>query len=174
MWTVTQEEKDMGRSVMTHPEAVDTAYRTLEPMHICPECENETTDFECCGIELDPYGEDARFEFEDLVYCVRDEFKRRFPSMRDEDRWAHGCGAMGELHCIVANDLCDVYISEYCGLVAISVVPTGESYYTEDTTGLARSWTENHAIKALDIFSDLRKMGTFSNGESVFQRRAAA
>lgn len=171
----------MGRSVMTHPDAIAVAYRTLDHGGYCPACEfltcaDEGTD--CCpecGGELEPdySGDFATSEFEYLVDWIRDTFTERFPSMDKCDRWAHGYGAMNELHCIVANNLCDVYIAEYCGMVSISLVPTGEASYSEDTTGLARGWTERYATPALNEFGEYAPVATASNGETFYRRVAA-
>ena len=167
----------MGRSVMTHPSAECTVYRTLSNLHTyCFECDIEVDADECpeCGAEMyDAYGEVAREEFEYLVDWIRETFTAAFPSMVECDRWAHGAGAMSELRCVVANDLCDVYVSEYCGLVAISVVPTGCADYDCDTTGLATHWCATHASDVLDQFNEYRRIGTFSNGESVYERVAS-
>lgn len=170
----------MGRSVMTHPHALATVYRTLDYGGYCDECEmvtfaGDSGGCEECGGELRPdeYGDFARHEFEYLVDWVREEFTDKFPSMGKCDRWAHGGGAMDELHCIAANYLCDVCISEYCGMVSISVVPTGEESYCEDTSGLARYWTEAHAVPVLEKFRECAPIGTASNGETFYRRVAA-
>lgn len=158
----------MGRSVWTHSSAAATVFTCLEPMHICPECENETTEPECCGVFLDPDGEDARFEFECLVDNIREAFTSRFPSMAECDHWPER-----ESHAIVENGQCMIVISEYCGLVSIGAVPLGEASYDCDTTGLARQWTEKNAVPVLQQFETLRNVGYFGNGEGVFRRVAA-
>lgn len=165
----------MGRSVMVHPGAECTAYRTLQNYHsFCADCEADNTEYlaECaeCGADLfDFTGEVARDEFDYLVDWIREEFTTAFPSMAECDRWARGCGAMDELRCIVANELCDVYVSEYCGMVAISVVPTGCDDCWDNTTGIARHWCATYAADVLDRFNEYRRIGTFSNGESVYE-----
>lgn len=170
----------MGRSVMTHPDALDTVYRTLDYGGFCDECgmltfAGDSGECEECGGELEPdhSGEFASHEFEYLVDWVREEFTGKFPSMDTCDRRADGYGAMDELRCIVANELCDVYISEFCGMVSISVVPTGEESYDEDTTGLARYWTAANAVPVLEKFREFARLGTMSNGESVYKKVAA-
>lgn len=168
----------MGRGVMTHPDAEATVYRHLENYHsYCMECDTDNCEYEAecpeCGADMFDYdGDVARDEFQYLVDDVRREFRNRLPSMMSCDRWATGCGAMNELHCIVANELCDVYISEYCGMVAISVVPTGYDDCDGNTHGLAVHWCATHASDVLDQFSEYSRLGTMSNGEQVFQRRA--
>lgn len=164
----------MGRGVMTHPAAVATVYRTLSNLHTyCMDCDIEVDADECpeCGAEMyDHDGEVARDEFEYLVEWIREAFGERFPSMYECDRWAHGCGAMDELHCIMANELCDVYISEYCSMVAISVVPTGCDEYDVNTTGLATRWAELNASVVLERFNEYSRIATMSNGEQVYRR----
>lgn len=166
----------MGRSVMVHPRAECTAYRTISNLHTyCMECDIEFDADECpeCGAEMyDHSGEAARDEFEWLVDWVREAFSEKLPSMVKCDRWVNGRGAMDELRCIMANELCDVFISEYCGMVAISVVPTGVDDYGDNTTGIAQHWTATHASDVLDQFNEYNLVAVMSNGEQVYERRA--
>lgn len=141
----------MGRSVMTHPNAIEIIFRTID------------------SDEFDEYGYLVEYDY--LVDWVRESFIERFPSMGACERWARGSGAMGELRCVVANDLCDVYISDYCGMAAISIVPTGLTLYNEDTSGLAYSWCEAHAAPfARRVFAEYDPVATASNGETFYRR----
>lgn len=166
----------MGRSVMVHPGAEATVYRTISNYHtFCNDCETEVDEYECptCGADMyDHDGEVARDEYDMLVDWIREAFIDAFPSMCRVDYWAEGCGAMNELKCVVANELCEVYVSEYCGLASISVVPTGCAEYSRDTTGLARHWCAVNGSRVLDQFNEYKRIGTFSNGESVYQKVA--
>jgi hypothetical protein len=161
----------MGRSVWTHSNAVETVFREINNCHdYCAECDVGVDGYECpkCGTSMyDESGDTARYEFNDLVGDIRDLFKQQFPSMHDCDHWPER-----ESHAIVENDHCMVVISEYCGLVSIGVVPTGyEGYYSPITTGIAANWAERFAAPYLrKQFGKLEKVGTMSNGESVYER----
>jgi len=167
----------MGRGVMTHPRAEATGYRTISNMHTyCDHCDIEVDADECpeCGAGMyDQYGDVARDEYEYLIDWIREEFMTAFPSMDKCDYWAHGCGAMNELRCVVENKLCAIYVADYCNMVSISVVPTGESDYDNDTTGLATAWCNKNAQRVLDKLDEYTRVSTMSNGESVYERRVS-
>lgn len=163
----------MGRSVWTHSRATRTVFTTLYGlMGYCSECDIDTDDAsECpeCGQDMYDYsGDTQRHEFEFIVDDVRERFKDEFPSMYDCDHWPED-----ESHAIVENSHCMVVISEYCGMVSIGVVPKGDPDYYNDASGLAYHWTENYAIQVLDSWDQYGKIGVFSNGEAVFERRAS-
>ena len=75
-----------------------------------------------------------------------------------------------ESHAIVENELCMVVISEYCGLISLGVVALDASLY-DDLNALATHWTETNAAPFLrERYSELRKIGTASNGESFYEK----
>lgn len=160
----------MGRSVWTHSDAVETVFFEWNCGY-CPKCECLTTTdgWECpeCGGELEP-DVDGAMMFDEEIDYIRDHIKERFPSFEKCDHWPER-----ESHAIAENKLGMLVISEYCGLVSLGIVPTGECYYDEDTTGLARAWCEKYVAPWLrETYGSLRKVGTFSNGEAVYERRA--
>ena len=77
-----------------------------------------------------------------------------------------------ETQIILENDHAEVGLSDYCGLVSVSI-RVHEGYYTKEN--LARHWINQvwpKIITALDKrYTTLRKLGTFSNGEGVYERR---
>lgn len=166
----------MGRGVMVHPQAEATVYRHLNNYHsTCAECgaDNCECEADCpeCGADMyDMTGEVARDEIEYLIDSVQRAFCERFPSMSTCDRWASGGGAMDELHCIAENGLCEVYISEYCGVCAISVVPLDTEWHSVDVFGLAVHWCATYASDELITFGQYDRIGSMSNGESVYGR----
>ena len=133
----------MGRSVWTHSDAIETVFYPL--------------DFDEDDLSWGAWG--------DHVTDIRETFKHKFPSMVDCDYWPEN-----ESHAIVENEHCMVVISEYCGLISLGVVPLNESYCC-GCNGLARYWTVKHAAPFLcKQYGTLRKVTTFSNGESFFER----
>lgn len=123
------------------------------------------------------YDEDlARIFFSDMIDNLICEIKSKLPSYQDvsKDRLWDG----RESHIILQNNLCNIGISEYCGLVSLSVAPRSElNYY-----GSEGQYKENFAVphanairktleKCLDNIgmNRLYKQGTFSNGESFYQ-----
>lgn len=133
----------MGRSVSTHRNAVATVY-------------------------LHPEIEDDSFGWDDFIEDLQQNVLfPKYPSMYAADRWMDR-----EDHIIAENRYCEVSVSEYCGLVAICLAPHSGAY--EDPK--AQAWTERisnsfHAhITKMFKSSALSKVGTFSNGESVFEK----
>lgn len=156
----------MGRSVMVHCRSIDTVYVTLEDGAYCEHCRmltyyNDGTCNECDqSIDFDTSGDWERGHFDDIVETLRAELSAKYPSMRNCDYWEYR-----ECRAIVENDLCAVFISEYCNLVAIDVVPN-------DKNPFGGHWAASNAVPAIrELFPDrLERIGTFSNGESVYQR----
>lgn len=103
---------------------------------------------------------DESWEFDEAISNIRWSATRRYPSLRRCNDWL-GC----EDRAILCNDLCFITVSEYCGLVAISAVPRGDSKK-------AVAWCEKADLADLaDYFGPvLISKGRFSNGEQVFIR----
>lgn len=113
--------------------------------------------------EVDPHW-DYQGEWEDLVDGFRDQVAELFPSMERADKWLGR-----EDHAVMANRHAWAGVSEYCGLVAFWIV-------AKDDTGheaLSERWVAQVAERFTSTFSTLNRLGTFSNGEGVFERIAA-
>lgn len=159
----------MGRSVLTHSDSVENIYFSFMPGY-CPACECGTFDDAgdgCpdCGAELEQDCDPSMFD--SLIDDVRTGLSERFPSFQKADSWIDR-----EIHCIAENDHCQVCISEYCGLVALGIVPTGlwQSCYAPPSE-LSRAWAAKHVAPFLQTrFGELKKLGTASNGESFYYR----
>ena len=122
----------------------------------------ETDDVDQCS------DDENIFMWEDLIENLREGLSSAFPSLYEY----HG-GAeypYREQAGILENYHVKIYISEYCGCGAISVT-TRDSEYTE----LAEAWLNQvwgKMIKIISGYVDLfTKIGTFSNGASVFEKR---
>lgn len=116
----------------------------------------------------------ADLEWDDMLHNLICEIKKKLPSYSIvNDKWGNR-----ETRIILENNLCSIGISEYCGLVSLSVAPRSETNYY----GSEGQYKENFAIhhanqiertleKVLhDLgLKNLRKVGTFSNGEAVFE-----
>ena len=77
-----------------------------------------------------------------------------------------------EVKKIAENNLTTVWISSYCGLVSISFVPVDEGYWSgKNVRGLSEHWIDQIVSKFKEVLPNtLNKVGTFSNGESVFEQ----
>ena len=170
----------MGRTVETMSGAAVVAYRELGHGAYCEPCgfgaivtEYDAKCDECGGeMTLDYSGDLERDEYAGIVDWVRDELARRFPSVTACDDWA--AWPYRETRIIAANEFAQFTIAEYCGLIAISVIPTGSDYWADNTEGLARHWVESYAGPFVsETFCTLYHVSTFSNGEAIYTRRAA-
>jgi hypothetical protein len=108
------------------------------------------------------------FWFDDLFGNVKYGLKAIFPSLTECERWDNR-----ETKIFLENNLVEIGISEYCGLVSISVRPNERIDANEN---LANNWIENVWDKAENKMAEfstlLNRVGTFSNGEGVFEKKS--
>jgi hypothetical protein len=109
-------------------------------------------------------------EWDDMVGNLKCEIIKRLPSYYEvKDKWGNR-----ETRIILENSFCSIGISEYCGLVSLSVAPR-ENDYENYSEGLAIHHakqiekTLQEVLNYLGLTS-LRKIGSFSNGEGVFEK----
>lgn len=95
---------------------------------------------------------------------IEDTAQDQWPSLDYCDKWLGR-----EDHVLLENNHCYIGVSEYCGLAAIWLVYKDDGDYPQ----LAESWAFRIMPKFEEMYSDLRKVGTFSNGESVYEKIAA-
>ena len=109
------------------------------------------------------------WEWEDFQSDIVSTIKEKYKSFSECDEWEGN-----ETKIILENNLAIVGISEYCGLTSISIAPKEFRYYEKDNTALAIKWINSisdNLEKLLDKnFDCYRKVGTFSNGESVYTK----
>lgn len=94
-----------------------------------------------------------------------------FPSLSECDEWLDR-----EDHAIMENRHAYVTVSEYCGLVAVCLVPKEESAFGYDSSrlALAEAWTRNNSDRFEKLLhgafpdSALISQGRASNGEQFF------
>lgn len=105
--------------------------------------------------ELDEY------LFDDAVSDLRWSLSKRYPSLRRCNEWVGR-----EDRAVLANDNAFITVSEYCGLVAVCVVPKTDSK-------AALAWCDKVKLDtAVSYFGPLLlSKGRFSNGEQVFIRK---
>ena len=113
------------------------------------------------------------FTWDDTVANLKACIQKKLPSYDEADGWDGR-----ETNIILQNRLCNIGISEYCGLVSLSVAPRNS-----DNLDTWATFRENFAIShAKSIEKTLQKIvdyctgsrlirtGTFSTGTGVFER----
>lgn len=176
----------MGRSVDYLNHAIHIAYVNLDLFSIsCQYCgstdvsELETdydgNNHQCnnCNKLFEGYESDPEIEWDFLMDAIEEILRERVPSItifnRKQSKWEGN-----EVRIFAENNLAEFGISEYCGLVSISVRVI-EDDYSYKYESLARNWINKTwpGIQSLITkrFPDstLRRIGGFSNGESVYE-----
>lgn len=110
-----------------------------------------------CGENEDDYGDDDQ-----VVEDFRQSVLLCYKSTWQVDKWLGR-----EDLAIAANDYAYFGISEYCGLIAYWVVLRDEC----EAIGRATAWVNRIAPKFKERFATLQRVGVFSNGEAVYERR---
>ena len=103
-------------------------------------------------------------EFEDLIDNIRYEISARYKNMKRT--FEHE----GENLIICENGLLEIAISEYCGLLSLSIrAKEGKTKHLGVSTALKM---EAYLQKLLKDYTEgvYTKAGTFSNGESVYTK----
>ena len=101
--------------------------------------------------------------WEDFIYDLKSTLQAKYPSLEEDDNWEGN-----EVHIILSNQQTNIAVSEYMGLVSISVAPK-EDWYGNAPSGLALRNTKFIAKFVEETFSDLKKVGCFSNGECIYE-----
>jgi len=103
---------------------------------------------------------DDREWADDVVSRLRE----RWPSFESSNSWDNR-----ETRVVAENGHAVVGVSEYCGLTSVSIAVNGSSEYPE----LAEYWISGMSDEFQKMFGTLYRVGTFSNGESVYERKAS-
>ena len=135
-----------------------------EALYYCEGCDmsllqTESDTLECCGA---PAGE-PEIDYDNLAfYDHLEDFvaqcQDRWPSLQPCDKWLGS-----EDHAVLENGHAYFGISEYCNMLAYWVVPK------DDEDNLAAHWCASIERGFINTFGRLTKIGTFSNGESVYR-----
>jgi hypothetical protein len=106
------------------------------------------------------------YEFDDAVEDAYYALRAKYPSLKKP---AGQLWLGREARVILENKLVGIAVSEYCGLVAISVVPKAGAPFAD---GFADK--VDPSIAAVCFGSELVYRGSFSNGEAIFDSKAGA
>lgn len=96
-----------------------------------------------------------------------EKMQKLFPSMRACDKWLGR-----EDHAVLENAFCYFGISEYSGCVSLWLADKDRDFGA--SPAIVEHWKEQVKPKFQKNFGTMVKLGTFSNGESVFQRKEKA
>lgn len=114
-----------------------------------------------------PFESQYSFEWDDLLESLRYSIQKKYSSYFPVTKWED------ETQIILQNRLCNIGISEYCGLVSLSIAPNTNDYddYIEVFAIKHAQQIEKGLAKILDNLrlNRYNKIGTFSNGEAVFE-----
>lgn len=108
-------------------------------------------------------------EFQWWLEDISEYAKTLWPSFADADKWLSR-----EDHAILENGLCYLGVSEYCGLASIWLVAKeysndGYSSFDVNIQPLAENFIRRIAPRFHVAFGQFRKIGTFSNGEAIYE-----
>ena len=111
----------------------------------------------------------GQMDWEDWVECQKEKVKAIFPSMEDCNEWIDR-----EDHAVLQNRFAYFGISEYLGCASLWLVLKDnlDSYYShENLVGLAEQWSKKAEVKFEKEMGTMVRVGGFSNGESVYERK---
>lgn len=121
-------------------------------------------DVSCFGsgyTEDDSFDElSAELEWKSLIEDIVETCKSHWPSLRECEYWLDN-----ENRVLLENQHAIVGISEYGGLACVWLRSNGIF-----NDALANHWSLQIAPKFNKFFGQLRKVGTFSNGEAVYEK----
>lgn len=111
------------------------------------------------------FGEDGEYvdahDWDDMVVGFQESIAERWPSFEPADEWHDREGRV-----IAGNTFAQVVVYEYCGLVALCLIP----HPKHDNEEYAAAWCERIKHRFVQRLGTLRKIGTASNGESFFEQ----
>lgn len=115
---------------------------------------------------------DPDFEWDDLILNLQSGLSAKYKSLvKCRDKWAEY--PYRENRIILENNHVCISISEYCGCGAVSVF-VNEHYENDKAGTVAKSWLDKNFAGIYKIVSQyctaMNKIGTFSNGEAVFEK----
>lgn len=160
----------MGRSVSVLSNADEVTYFDVSGFGYTAPYNEEIGDYDENAEKVydDWQGIEDWNDFKENLFAA---IEKRCQSVHSADRWEHR-----EDHIFAENGLVEFGISEYCGLASVSVrVHRDLDNWGENKAGLAENWIARVWPNLLRDFEravgkPLRRIGTFSNGESVYSR----
>ena len=155
----TRKESVMGRSVSTPVDAIVEYYDVSEFGHAWDE-EKDCVDFDT----YDTF--QAECDWDSFKGGILEEVKRHFPSMSECEKW------LGREDLAIAeNGHAYFGVSEYCGVAAVWIVAKDDG--DPNHIQLAESWVNKISKKFHRYFGQMKRIGVFSNGEAVYERKVA-
>jgi hypothetical protein len=152
---------DMGRSVSYATGSIAKVYYDVSS-HGYPVDDD--------GNQTGEYNQDiAQWDWEDFKEGIRHDIETLWPSFTPCDEWVGR-----EDKAIMENTFAYIGLSEYCGCACLWLVPKeSDGYYAEDIRrdNLARGFCSRIQAKFSEKFGEFVRIGGFSNGESVYQRK---
>jgi hypothetical protein len=103
--------------------------------------------------------EEDEIDFDFLLEDIQEHVIYKYPEFEAVDKWEDR-----DVNIILQSDLVEIALSEYCGVISLSVRTLEEAPKTK-----AASWIEHFFKRAIAPWAKARKIGTFSNGESVYE-----
>ncbi|MCG8493789.1 MAG: hypothetical protein MI743_19375 [Sneathiellales bacterium] len=107
------------------------------------------------------------FDWDDFMSNLKSLLTNTLPSLDECENWDGR-----ETKIFLENSFCEAGVSEYCGLVSVSFRWHQNAEY--QTEPLFENWFDKMQPKIDEImktnFSSLNKIGTFSNGESLYEQ----
>lgn len=142
----------MGRSV-SYPYGAHVAYAEWDQGRIDDENDSGTAHYD---------DSEARQDWDCIVDSFRDAVLTHYPSTWSVDDW------IGREDRVVARNAYACFgLSEYCGCIAYWVVLRGR--VDAGREGLAERWFSQIERSFEKRFATLERLGTLSNGETVFR-----
>ena len=110
------------------------------------------------------FDSEDEYEWNDAIDVLVEQLEAAYPSVGSDSGWIGR-----EARVVASSRLARITVSEYCGCVAVCIVPEGAN------EALACRWARQVAprfetIVASAFGNTMRRLGTFSNGEAVYQR----
>lgn len=111
---------------------------------------------------------EREMEWEDLFGNIKYSLMRRYPSLDEANSWDGN-----ETKIFLENSLVHIGISEYCGLVSVSIRTNDRNWEYESLAEnfIDRTWDNMVKLMRGNTYHEpLVKVGTFSNGNSIFEK----
>ncbi len=118
-------------------------------------------------VETDEY-----WDAEDVICDIQEYITDKYPGFDKCSRWDGR-----ETHIILEGYGTEIGLSEYCGLATLSIrvdqsvldyCDTDEEAEAEETR--IKDWIRDNWDQASEYWNQYRKIGTFSNGEGVYEK----
>jgi hypothetical protein len=112
--------------------------------------------------------EDGESEYEDHVFVVddiRENIKDELPEFGNEQKWDGR-----ETSIILSGYGTEIGLAQYCGLTSLSIRVNTDEVEGEDIEKVEK-WIDENWAKISQFYDDYTKIGTFSNGEAIFESK---